>query len=726
MNLKKLLFVALFAAGSMVFADVDLSTTIRDVYIRGTCEQAGVINMTVDGDDFADASSTTPVYIRLRLDHGGLLCRTLVWDHPNNPVTFTRSEIYVPMRLEEGEGNFLDSLAVNPDALAIVRWKAGEPEIWLRVTQSSSTWIEDNAPQTSNAPNPDRRVSWSIGISASRSSLDNQELFLGGTANAGSPPARRASLPFAMREDLYATSVINGWDPTTSDPASLEIDEAVSTLLCVDLSSSNLEALPAPQEDSALNFDPISFDDQTRNVETGASFTNITLGQLTSVAFSDDRIIARGFDFGCTGAVAKFNPVSAPLCLIAGQQQGAADEGLVCVPNTLAVAVGCGSQWGFHVGSRVELQTPSSANYGFLFRVDNNGRYFDVNGAVVTGGTLPAWMQLDTTALAVTANVGTFPLNSQGSTSTTIDAGGNLLTRYARAIYSGNTTLNPPAGVSDSITLSITATVCQWYQEDPTDIVIDMDFYATNRDSVLDDEPGFDGRLDDSTGLDQEAFCDPSARLAFEYEWAFGSFTACESTACADIFFQYVPKTINADGSATGFWSGVSYVNHGRADLDTVIGNIYEADGTHWQVTFPELPIRNQKTWLMDFDEAAQAVVFADAADLENGDKLTPEVQTDGVLRDFGTLRSSMFINACGTEGDLSLQGVQADLDGYLLIGKDDVINGAYAARNTDDGAGAQSGDLPVLNSKKEWEFPGVIDDYRNHYGVRIAPSIMK
>lgn len=707
MNLKKLLFVALLAAGSMVFADVDLSTTIRDVYIRGTCEQAGVINMTVDGDDFSGASSTTPVYIRLRLDHGALLCRTLVWDHPNNPVPFTRSEIYVPMRLEEGEGNFLDRLDVSPEALAIVRWKAGEPELWMRLTQSSSTWVDDNLPETINAPNPNRRVSWSIGVSASRSAEDNSNLFLGGTGGAGVSAARRASLPFAIREDVYATSATNGWDPTTSDPNSIEVDEAVSTLLCVDLSSSNLQALPAPQDVSALNFDPISFDDQTSNVETGASFNNITLGQQTSAAFSDDRIIARGFDFGCTGAVDKFRPVFAPLCLVVGQGQGATDEGLVCVANQLRVRIGCGSQWGFHVGSRVELRTPSSSNYGFLFSVDQNGRFIDTNGAPITGGTLPSWMQLTAASLAVTANVGTFPLNSQGSNSSTIDAGGNLLTRYARAIYSGDTTQTPAAGVSDSIDLNISATVCQWYQEDPTDIVIDMDFYATNRDSVLDDEPGFDGRLDDSTGLDQEAFCNPSARLAFEYEWAFGGFTACQSTACVDIFFQYVPKTINADGSATGFWSGVSYVNHGRANLDTVIGNIYEADGTHWRVTFPALPIRNQKTWLMAFDEGSQAVVFADAADLENGDKLTPEVQTDGVLRDFGTLRSSMFINACGTETDLSLVGVSADLDGYLLIGKDDVINGAYAARNTTDHDDEpQTGDLPVLRSKSGLVFP--------------------
>lgn len=88
MNLKKLCLLALMAAGSMVFATVDLRTTIRDVYVQGTCEETGIITFSVNGDDFQNASTAQPVYIRIRLDHAAVLCKSLVYSHASNVGNF--------------------------------------------------------------------------------------------------------------------------------------------------------------------------------------------------------------------------------------------------------------------------------------------------------------------------------------------------------------------------------------------------------------------------------------------------------------------------------------------------------------------------------------------------------------------------------------------------------------------------------------------------------------
>ncbi|CAM2066608.1 hypothetical protein SCOR_14615 [Sulfidibacter corallicola] len=668
MNFKKLLLVALMAAGSMAFGAIELRTTVNPVYVRGTCEQAGIIFFSVTGDDFARASTSAPVYIRLTLDHNAKLCKTLVWSHSSNINSHTFNPIYLPLYLEAGQGAVTDTVAAPDATLSVVRWKAGEASIWLKVQSSSSDWIDTGG--GTESPTPNQRISFVIGVPASESWERHSDMFTDG----------RANLPFATR-DL--------------DAGSNDFLDAVSTLICTDLSNSNLEPLPAPQDVSGLNFDPNSYDETTENVEDGQTEGSIQEGTPVSVAFSNDLFVARGFDFNCDGAPQAKPPfVRANLCLITGQNQGEEDQGLVCVPNTVVVNVACGQGRGFHIGSFIELRTPNDRNYGFRFYTRSSDGFFideDLN-AVNPAGILPQWLRLDSAALSVipvAPDTGSFDLPF-GDTTNSFSAGGTLLTRRGQIVFDG-------PGVPDDITLSVSATVCSWYEEDPSTIDITVDFWATNLDSVIDSDTRFPGI--DNFGLDQEVACDPSARLAFTYDWAFGEFLPCESSACTRIFFQYVPRAIKPDGSPTGFFAGVSFVNHGQADLDSVTGIVYEADGTEWQVEFPELAVRNQQTWLLWFDEESQTVVFADSDDTSISQ--APVLQDDTVLREFGTQRSSMFVVGCATADDLSLNTLVADLDGYLLIGKDGVISGAYGARNTEDHPQEQSGDLPVLSQKR-------------------------
>jgi hypothetical protein len=72
-----------------------------------------------------------PVYIRLRLDHDATLCKTLVWSNSLNPIDRTELPIFLPMSFEES--TLVDAIAAPAETVSIVRWKAGENEIWIRI-----------------------------------------------------------------------------------------------------------------------------------------------------------------------------------------------------------------------------------------------------------------------------------------------------------------------------------------------------------------------------------------------------------------------------------------------------------------------------------------------------------------------------------------------------------------------------------------------------------------
>jgi hypothetical protein len=666
--------VALLAAiSTTVFANVDLRTTIRDVYVDGTCEETGNIRFVVNGDDFANASTAEPVYIRLRLDHGARLCKTLVWANLLNPVDRTEIPIYLPMSFEEA--TLTDVLAAPPETVSIVRWKAGENEIWLRVQFPSGQWISRGG--TPIAPSSTVRVRWTIGVSAQNSwatNFDSGDFALG-----------RANLPAATREPVTMAA--------TPDP-----DLAVSTLICTDLSSSNLEPLPAPGTLSELNFDPSSWDSTTENVLDAVSSTNIVLGRQLSTSFSDDRVIARGYDFSCSGSFPnKFDgPTSAALCSeTVNLQNLSLTFGVVCMTNTIDVRILCGAGWGFHEFSRIMLATEADARYGFPV--------FD-DGTIDPGifGHAGNWVQLDTAALSMVGESTSLPYAAATSLFAIQD--GTLLSREARIQYLGD-------GTPGSFDFTISATVCQWYEEDADDVILLTRVYASNRDldQVVDVIP-FEGWSGTSIpGFDQERACDPSLRLAFEAEWYFGDFVPCQAIACTRIFFPYLPRLRDTDPTVeVDFWTGLSYVNQGGVPLNVISIHIYESDGSFWYVEdLPTLDVRNQNTWLIAFDGGAGGVVFTNA---ETGDVYVP--QTSGGDLVFGDRRSSLFVVGCYfTDGNLGAANSPVDLDGYLLIGGGGSIDGAYTARNFEIGIynrdPLQNGDLPVLYDKTSHQQDG-------------------
>jgi hypothetical protein len=666
MNLRKLTLVALLAASSMAFATIDLRTTIRDVYIDGTCEETGNITFSVTGDDFANASTMEPVYIRLRLDHAARLCKTLVWSNAANPIDRTELPIFLPIGFEER--TLADAILAPAETVSIVRWKKGENEIWLRIQFPTGQWIDRGGLLL--PPSSFVRVRWTIGITARTSWTQNKpnyDILVG----AG----RLANLPSATR-----------------DVAGLTEDDAVSTLICVDLSSSNLEALPAPEEVSALNFDPSAWDSTTLNVITAVSSSSIVLGAQLSTSFSNDRIIARGYDFTCSGSFPnKFDgPTARALCATTiADQSGISTFGVVCMTNSITVRILCGGGWGFHEFSRIMLATEAGSRYGFPVEGD---------GTLDPGITMHSgnWVQLNTAALSLDGLSSSFPYAAASSVFSIQD--GTLLSREARIQYLG-------VGVTGSFTFVMTATVCMWYEEPPDDVILQVTVFASNRDlSQVVDAPPFEGWDGSSTpGFDQERACDPSLRFAFQGQWLFGFFVECRAEACVRIFFPYVPRLRDIDPTVeTDFWAGLSFVNQGTRTLNAVYANVYESDGSMWTVDFPSLPVRNQQTYGIWYLDSEGGVVFQNA---ETGDILVPTTSSADLI--FGERRSSMFVTGCYvSEGDLSANGAAVDLDGYLLIGAGGSIDGAYTARNFEisryDRDPNQDGNLPVQYDKRD------------------------
>jgi hypothetical protein len=641
--------LALAALGSMVFANVDLRTNIQDIYYRGTCEEAGAVTMSVNGNDFFEASTDTPVYIRVRLDKGGKLCDTLVDFQGIDTLgnAHTNVPVYLAMRVESSSGALI---AAPSGTVSIIRWIEGESELWLRVQASSAQWL--NVGGVTFPPDVNRRVAWTFGITARNSWNRNNPDFLVGQANL---PANTNDLT-AMADPLVDT---RGW--------------AISTLFCVDVSESILT--PWPQLNSELNFDTISFDFQTTPPNTVEFASQISTGDQTTANFSGDDTIARGINVICSMTVDKGGQTSADLCLVPGGQNTQAD-GLVCMTDSIGINLFCDYGWNYF--SQLIVVTPDGAPYGFPVIVDANG---DPIIVAIVGGE--EWW-----AVGVSGEVeGDDYFLAFTTAEYSFTAGGNILSAVAYLIWLGPDVQGP------AVDIELTATVCAWYTIDPQHVDLQAIVYVTNHGDT-DDEFPFDGTLDDGQGYravsadDQRQDCPPSYYLVGVVDWPFGTFNPCRS-ATVVIFFPYLPKLVD-----TPFWTGISFVNQGRVnfDDDEVSIRMYEADGSRWDASFPALPIRHQQTYLVA--DGDQGVGFYDD---DNGIFIPVEAQNgDLVPLD---KRSSAFIRG-GHIGTSVLDISGPDLDGFCLIGNTvtQVVYG-YLPRNTVPGA-TQVGDLPVQAGK--------------------------
>ena len=326
---KGLAVLTLALLAAPLFADVELSTSINDVFHRGTNELAGSITMTVTANDFDDASTSEPVFIRVTLDHEARLASTLV---DQAGPTATEDPIYLAMVLETAQGG-IQAMNADPATVSIVRWVKGESALWLRVQTSSADWISEGPITVS--PEEGLPISWSFGISA-RTSFEALE-DLAGLRN----------LPYNTR-DLTATN--------------LTPEDATSTLICVDLSDSSLTTSGI---ESALEYDIIAFDEQ-------ADFGNGVYGEgdIARINFTNDFRIARGKGRACTvgiGAKGGFDQVSMCVPAAFGNDQV---NGFIWATNTIEFIINC-SRGGTFIqtdlvdGSYLTFDTGARAPYGF-------------------------------------------------------------------------------------------------------------------------------------------------------------------------------------------------------------------------------------------------------------------------------------------------------------------------------------------------------------------------
>jgi hypothetical protein len=655
--------LALAAMGSMVFATVDLRTNIQDIYYRGTCEEAGSITMSVRGDDFFEASTDTPVFIRIRLDKGGKLCQTLV---DRNSATTTNVPIFLAMRYEGSSNNFIVSAL--PRTVSLIRWRKGEDQIWLRVQLATQYWLQNITSGLLQAPDSNNRVAFTFGQTARNTWTTNTGRYATGQANL---PANTTH-----PEEIIAV-------------AAIEEHWAVTTLICVDVSSSILEAMPAIN--SRLNFDTISYSGcsdtveplvcgagQTRGVFTASAPSGIVLGDQTLANFSGDDAIARGNPISCSMTIAKPAPVYAPLCLVPGTGQNPVDDDTICMTNTIRLNVKC--TYGWNGGSSIIVSTANGASYGFPVSLDNAGN-------PIAGPYADTWY---VDGFNADAQYGTdvFDYLTEND-DVWVDNCGNILTDRVTIEYWGNDNVNT------SYWVDVTATVCMCYSYNPVDVVLSISAKISNRGEILDVAP-FDGETDPLLGVAawrQARKCPSSVVSIGPVSWPFGTFGPCVGDPVV-IFFPYLPKLYD-----TPFWSGISYVNQGLNDFEAgeVVAHLYEADGARWDASFPALPVRWQHTWLLAED--TQGVGFYDTEGVYD---FVPLVATSGDLV-AGDKRSSMYI--IGTlAGNTVVDIAGGDLDGFCLIGNTEtnVVYG-YTPRNNQGTLGPflHDGDMPILQSKK-------------------------
>jgi hypothetical protein len=711
--LKKVLgILALSAIATMTWANVDLRTNIQDLYYRGSCEEAGAVTMSVNGDDFATASTVDPVFIRIRLDHNAKLCGSLVgndgsltynaahdeWDYDN---TLLYSPIYLAMRLEGGRvypDGSTDTLAAHEESVSIVRWLAGEGELWLRVQSSSANWIFDNSdplnPGNTVSPSVVRgTVAWTFGTTARRTHTENLPLFMNDLAN----------LPGNTRTPAWIL------DPADTVPA-------ITTLFCVDMTESNLQAMP--MSDSILAFDTISFKDTNQgwqdldfdghaaaaispefSLKYSPANGTVDKGSQTFVNFSGDDSVARGFDFTCTGGIVpitKRGPATAQLCAIRGEGQGVDNWGLVCMDNEVMIQTSCddNQHGGWFNQSFVVLANLGDSDWGFRVRAD---------------GSLPAaWGHFsDGTPIYMTFPVaGTFGsyfidsspdyAGSLGLIWGVANHGGYNLGWAHQLFWFGVGHYGPKS-------LILHAEVCEYYLDDPCQVDMYVATYLRDH-GMCDDDAPYD--------LDYQCLlCESSVLKVGEDQWYFGDFVDCHGLPVS-IFFPYMPKLQETD-----FWTGMALVNHGAHDFDAnggLMGSIYEADGTNWKVTFPALPMKTMQTWLVMEGDQGVGFYGATGDPLTDGLFLQPTTTSNDLV--FGDTRMNMFVTGTYKAEFFDEVGL-GDLDGYCLIGQGTSINGSYLARNMYN-EGVQHQDMPLVIGK------GGDSAQLNHYVSELAKLV--
>lgn len=626
---KRLLVLALALMSVMpLMADIELSTSIEDLYYRGACEKAGSITMTVSENDFRGVTTAEPVYIRVTLDHQATLCQTLVNQASSNAGI--NDPIFLAMEVDTDSAAI--SLAAPAETVSIVRWVAGESAIWLRVQADSSFWLDVNGGATS--PTIGLEVSWTFGISA-RSSYYALEPVA----------AQHKNLPFNSKDGSV------GLNPSIAD-----FEESASTLICCNLTASNLTA--DGTSNSLLNFDPIAYDHEAETATVGV----YRASNDTGINFTNDFTIARGKLRQCdVTIVGKAGYATTSLCIpAAGTNQNV--NGFVYASNSITFNIKCKNtgdyiQTDLVSGAYWRFSSATNTKYGFA--ADNDNVSFAAG------------------------------YDSEVTLSSAFTSHSRTLYHTADLIYDADT-----AVTLTNRNITVDATVCMYYSDGATPIDLAWSIVLVNHDGALDDDANEDTDIDSDgdsefNNDDQYRRCPPSQFQIASGTWAFGAFIECTGVPSC-LFFPYLPKMQDTD-----FWAGVAIVNQGGVDFAAgdVAASIYTEDGSHYEAAFPALPTQANMTFLLN--NGASGPAFYGAAGSANAGQVIVPAAEGTVSQAFGSSRMSMFV--CGFfDAEFVEELYNGDLDGYLLIGNGTDINGSYLPRNYDNEIPGQDADLPL------------------------------
>lgn len=259
--------IGLLVDGLPIWGGVLLNGIPREMTPNGVCETAGNLNLTVGDDLFFMASPENPVYLRLALPSDTYLCQTLVDPAQPDPVLLAIS-------LENPNSSL--NVVAPADTLSIVRWKAGESEIWLKVKHPSTTWLSNGL--TLLPPNEIDTVKFGLGVDAVTTETLNQQLFAQGKAN------------------LPGNTLTSLW---------LSVFEAVSTEIGLDISQASMVPNPQPSGNwrAYVKVEPSAWM-QAELVETATTLGILPPGSPTPLVFQGVR------DIGFTTTVTVNPPVA--------------------------------------------------------------------------------------------------------------------------------------------------------------------------------------------------------------------------------------------------------------------------------------------------------------------------------------------------------------------------------------------------------------------------------
>jgi len=668
----------LFILSFFAFSENEIETDIKDIYYRGSCEEASALTFRVDVNEYASASRDKPFYIRVRLTHNARICQSLVgntgdlifneasdtWEYDPDAMY---SPVFLAMRLENPRvlpNGQLDKIIAPPETVSIVRWLKDETDFWIRIQSSSSTWIYNALTQSSEPPSPEEglRVVWSLGETARSSHTANKLLY---TIN-------QANLPGNTRSAVWMDETQTHW--------------AVSTLLCVDMTGSNLQA--APLSDSILMFGSLAFKETSQgwdDMDYDGEVSNDLHPQFSLKYspingplnngynpgfghFSGEDTIARGIDIKCSGGLIPTEtnlPASKRLCQVAWGNEDT-DRGLVCMENEVLIRFDCGPD-----AQKNSLFTPScvlanlsNSRWGFALHSSSLPEPYDH----FTDGT-PIYKETPT-------NSGNPPFPSRGSYFMNQQFGSSnylwdVSQRGSFFLGSVNHVVllneNMAENSTGASTMLLHTEVSQYQGDPPGAVNIHVGTFLSSSEFQQDKEP--------YPGDEQCKACSGSTTHVSDNMWYFGDFLPCLGDPIS-LRFAYIPKLMESP-----FWVGIAISNNGSDDFKAdgdLTAILYEADGSRWKAVFPALPVGNMQTWL--FMEGYQGVGFyGSSSNPLTEDLFIKPISLDNDLI-LGETQMSMVVTGevATTKAHLTEGG---SLNGYALIGRDIVVETSYLAK---------------------------------------------